>query len=376
MAADGDPLDVIPADTPVPVLTVLSHPTLSRIGDRVFLGELLHGHEALLSRHVPPFAAPRTQTGAGKPLGDPFLSRRPLRFTPLPDGGVALHRDASPTPVAVGGGLLEEHQSFSAALLDHGVVLELAGRIVLLLHRRPPPEPDPAPVAGLLGESAEIEALRRAIARAAPRPAPVWLHGAAGTGKELAARSLHAQSPRAGGPFVTASLEEAAPDLSGPLGHAVGGTLFLSAVGEASPAAQKALLQVLESRAPERGDVRVIAAGAADLEAALRDRLGGLTLRLPPLRNRREDLGRLLLHFLGVELAALGAEIPKDRFGAAPWIPPAMMIQLALCDWPGNVRQLRHVARQLAAEGCGEDVLSPGDWINDLLPPTAQVGEG
>ena len=73
---------------PLPALTVLSHPDLARIGDRVFLGELVRGREASLSRQEPRFTAPRA--ASGEPLADPFLSRRPLRFTPLAGGGVAL----------------------------------------------------------------------------------------------------------------------------------------------------------------------------------------------------------------------------------------------------------------------------------------------
>jgi two-component system nitrogen regulation response regulator GlnG len=105
--------------------------------------------------------------------------------------------------------------------------------------------------------------------------------------------------------------------------------------------------------------VRLVAATDADLEAAaargsfrapLLHRLSGLVIQLPPLVQRRDDLGRLLLHFLRLELAALGCE---DRLAlplpaAQPWLPAELVAAMALWSWPGNVRQLRNAARELA----------------------------
>jgi len=391
---------------PLPALTVLSHPDLARIGDRVFLGELVRGRELLLSRQEPRFAAPRA--ASGEPLADPFLSRRPLRFAPLPDGGVALRRDDSPIQVAANGVPVESDRAFSAAALREGVVLELGERIVLLLHLRPPASPSPPETGGLLGESAEIEEVRRAIAQAAPLAVPVSIRGETGTGKELAARSLHEQSARAAGPFLAVNLGALPPslaaaelfgarkgaytgavqDLPGWFGRADGGTLFLDEIGEAPPEVQVMLLRALEtgeivavgSQVARRVDVRVVSATDADLEAAVRrgafrapllHRLAGLSIRLPPLRQRREDLGRLLIHFLAIELAALGAAIPRSHAGAEPWLPASLMARLARSDWPGNFRQLRNVARQLAVDGRGRTSLRSGPWLDDLQPGAA-----
>jgi two-component system nitrogen regulation response regulator GlnG len=388
---------------PLPALTVLSHPDLSRIGDRVFLGELVRGREALLSRQEPRFSAPRA--ASGEPLADPFLSRRPLRFAPLPDGGVSLRRDGSSIQVAAGSVAVEAERNFSAADLAEGVVLELNERIVLLLHRRPPPDPTPAEPGGLLGESAEIEEARQAISRAASLDVPVSIRGATGTGKELAARSLHEQSARAAGPFLAVNLGALTPslaaaelfgarkgaytgavqDLPGWFGRADGGTLFLDEIGEAPPEVQVMLLRTLEtgeivavgSQTPRRVDVRVVSATDADLETAVRQgtfrapllhRLAGLSIHLPPLRWRREDLGRLLIHFLRIELEALGAGLPRMDAGAEPWLPAALMARLARYDWPGNVRQLRNVARQLAVDGRGRTALRSGPWLDELVP--------
>jgi two-component system nitrogen regulation response regulator GlnG len=167
---------------PLLALTVLAHPDLDRIGDRVFLGELARGREARLSRQEPRLTAPAAP-GPGEPLADPFLSRRPLRLEPLPGGGVRLRRDGSPIRIAVGGVVVEESRELSAAELDDGRVLELCERIALLLQRRPVPAAAPDPGGLLLGESAEIEEARRAVARAAPLDLPVLIRGETGTGK-------------------------------------------------------------------------------------------------------------------------------------------------------------------------------------------------
>ncbi|MES1240734.1 MAG: sigma 54-interacting transcriptional regulator [Acidobacteriota bacterium] len=393
-------LDDLP---PLPVLTILGHPDLSRIGDRAFLGELARGRTALLSRQEPNFAAPRA--AAGEPLGVPFLSRKPLRIEPLPEGGVRLLRDGSPTRVVAGGTAVEESCSFSAAELDDGVVVELADQVALLLHRRPAPVPKPSPPHGLLGESAGIEAVHLAISRAAPLAVPVLFRGETGTGKELAARSLHEQSDRAGRPFFAVNLATLPPslaaaelfgarkgsytgavqDLPGWFGRADGGTLFLDEVGEAPPEVQAMLLRALEtgeivpvgSQAPRRVDVRVVSATDADLEQAvargafrapLLHRLAGYSIRLPPLRRRREDIGRLLVHFLARELEAFGAALPQGAPGAEPWLPASLAARLARHDWPGNVRQLRNVARQLAIDGHGRATLRATPGLEELLP--------
>jgi two-component system nitrogen regulation response regulator GlnG len=406
-ASDGTTLDQAGADgaraaadrdglSPLPALTVLGHPDLARVGDRVFLGELARGREAMLSRKEPRFTAPRAT--AGEPLGVPFLSRRPLRLGPLADGGVRLLCDGSPTRVVADGVTVEERCDFSAAALEDGVVLELSEHVVLLLHRRPAPAAEAPGQAELLGESAEMEALRQAISRAAPLAVPVLLRGETGTGKELAARSIHEQSARAHGPFLAVNLGALPPslaaaelfgarkgaytgavqDLPGWFGRADGGTLFLDEIGEASPEIQVMLLRALEtgeivpvgSQTPRRVDVRVVSATDADLEAAigrgafrapLLHRLAGYSIRLPPLRRRREDICRLLIHFLAGELASLGRALPQGDSGAELWLPPALAVRVSRHAWPGNVRQLRNVARQLAVDG-------PGQTLRDLAP--------
>jgi two-component system nitrogen regulation response regulator GlnG len=159
--------------------------------------------------------------------------------------------------------------------------------------------------------------------------------------------------------------------------RAHGGTLFLDEIGEAPPEVQVLLLRALEtgevypvgSASPLRVDARIIAATDADLEARVRSgdfrspllhRLAGFEIRLPPLRERRDDIGRLLIHFLRRELARLGEEArldPTSPFFDPGWLPPTVVARLVRYDWPGNVRQLRNVARQLVIGSRGLSTL-------------------
>ena len=392
----------------LPALTVLGHPDLSRIGDRVFLGALARGREAWLSRDRPGFSPPGAT--AGEPLSDPFLSRAPLRFEPLDDldgGSIRLHLDGSRTRVTVEGEPVEEARTLSAAQLEDGAVLVLSERIVLLFQRRPSPLPGTGERFGLMGESAGIDAVRRAVERVAPLSTAVLLRGETGTGKELVARALHEHSLRASRPFLSVNLAAVPPSLAaaelfgsrkgsytgsvhdrpGYFALANGGTLYLDEIGEASPEVQAMLLRALESGeilpvgdpAPRKVDVRIVSATDSDLETAIRQgtfrspllhRLSGYLIRLPPLRRRREDIGRLLVHFLRLELERIGDTLPPRaaREGEEPWLPAALVARLARYGWPGNVRQLQNVARQLAIDGHGQPVLLDTPGLEDLMP--------
>jgi serine/threonine protein kinase len=223
----------------------------------------------------------------------------------------------------------------------------------------------------LLGESAAMRSVHAQIGRALDVDLPVLIEGETGTGKDLAAWLIHDRGPRQAGPFVTlncAAMDESlleaelfghrrgaitGADRSGPglLMAARSGTLFLDEVGELSTSAQCKLLRAVESgevlpvgaERVGRTDARIIAATSASLEAAVeagrfrRDlyyRLRVLTLRLPALRDRREDiplLARRLLETVCRRLAAPPHRLSGEALGA-----------LAAAVWPGNVRQLIH----------------------------------
>jgi two-component system nitrogen regulation response regulator GlnG len=368
----------------LPALSVLHHPDPRRVGDRVLLSEIARGGEAQVGRNAPEFSSPGRMVG--EPLAEPHLSRIPIRFRGLKDGAVELSRGESRTAV-VADGTPVGTAAFSGTDLDRGVVLELAGKVVLLLHRLAVVAGPPPPRYGLIGENPSLLIVREDVRRVAELEVPVLLRGETGTGKELVARAVHEASPRRAAPFVAVNLGSIPPSLStsqlfgavkgaftgsvasqeGFFRRAHGGTLFLDEIGEAPPEVQVLLLRALEtgevypvgSASPLRVDARIIAATDADLEARVRSgdfrspllhRLAGFEIRLPTLRERRDDVGRLLLHFLRHELARLGEEWRLDP--ASPtfdpyWLPLPVAARLARYDWPGNVRQLRNVARQL-----------------------------
>jgi two-component system, NtrC family, nitrogen regulation response regulator GlnG len=391
-----------------PALTVLHHPDCRRVGERALLGTVAAGWAASLSRREPVFSPPDGL--GGQPLGDRHLSRSPLRLVPGAEpGGVRLEVGASPVHLVADGVPVQQDRELSAGEVARGVVLELAGRIVLLLHPLAATLPPEAEGFGLVGASDAMAQVRREIARVADLGVPVLLRGETGTGKELAARAIHQASRRRGGACVCVNLGAipaslAASELfgaakgaftgaerkAGYFQRAHGGTLFLDEIGDAPAEVQVALLRVLETgevqrvgaEEPQRVDVRLIAGTDADLEAAIRDgrfreallhRLSGYEIPIPPLRERRDDVGRLLYSFLRQELAALG-EVdrldPPPQEGE-PWMPASIVARLARHPWPGNVRQLRNVARQLVIGSRGSQSVVVGPQVERLLREAA-----
>ena len=372
----------ISAASVLPALTVLYHPDLERIGERAILNEIARGGEALLSRTAPELTRP--DRFAGEPLADPHLSRKPIRFRGR-DGGIEIDTGESRTSVIADGVDLRGSALFSAGQVDRGVVLELAGTVVLLLHRIACPSGPAPPRYGLIGDNPEMQAVREDIRRVADLEVPVLLRGETGTGKELVARAIHEAGPRRSAPFVGVNLGAIPASLSaaqlfgavkgaftgsvasqeGYFRRAHGGTLFLDEIGEAPAEVQVMLLRALEtgeiypvgSASPLRVDVRILAATDSDLKdfrAPLLHRLAGFDLRLPPLRERRDDIGPLLIHFLRQELGKVGEGF---RLENPRWLPPSLVARLARYDWPGNVRQLRNVVRQLVIGSRGRPAL-------------------
>ncbi len=251
---------------------------------------------------------------------------------------------------------------------------------------------------GLVGESPRLAAVRAFLARVAPTDSTVLLRGESGTGKELAARAIHAGSPRAGGPFLAincATLSEtlleselfghekgaftgAVAQKTGKFEAADGGTLFLDEVGEIPVHLQARLLRALEEREIVRVgstrtipvDVRLLAATHRDLEkgiaagtfrADLFYRLNVLSLTLPPLRDRREDIPLLARSFV----ARLGPRLGRP---AADFTPEALDCLLRYA-WPGNVRELGNAVERAL-------VLGEGDWLRPEDLPEAVIEAG
>ena len=388
----------------IPGLTILAHPDIQRIGERVALLELASGREEQLSRLEPSFGVPGRPWR--QPLADPYLSRSPLRLLLEPDGGIRLASRDSPISVVADGDPVHGERVFTAAEVERGVVLLLANRVVLLLHRLPPLSEPGLPHYDLVGESEAMLDLRRQIRQTADLEIPVLLRGETGTGKELVAQAIHQASTRRDRPYLAVNMGAIPPSLAaselfgaakgaytgadqkrrGFFSRADGGTLFLDEIGEVPPEVQPLLLRALENgeiqpvgtEQIQRADVRTIAATDSDLEAAIASgrfrapllhRLSGYEIRIPPLRERRDDIGRLLVHFLRQELETLGESHRLMATAERPWLHASLVARLAQYDWPGNVRQLRNVARAIAVESRGSAEIRIGPQIERLLAP-------
>ncbi|WP_374657583.1 nitrogen regulation protein NR(I) [Inhella sp.] len=249
----------------------------------------------------------------------------------------------------------------------------------------------------MLGQAPAMQELFRAIGRLSQSQVTVLITGESGAGKELVARALHKHSPRANGPFVAINTAAIPKDLleSELFGHergaftgaqaqrrgrfeqAEGGTLFLDEIGDMPLELQTRLLRVLSDghyyrvggHSPIKAQVRVIAATHQALEARVRDgafredlfhRLNVIRLRIPPLRERREDILLLARNFLAQSAQELGME-PKRLSEPA-------LERLQAFDFPGNVRQLQNLCHWLT-------VMAPTQVVEAKdLPPEVQAG--
>jgi two-component system, NtrC family, nitrogen regulation response regulator GlnG len=268
-----------------------------------------------------------------------------------------------------------------------------------------PPEEDAAPVGDngerlpLIGRSPAMQDIYRVLARLMGTDLTVMIAGESGTGKELVARALHDYGKRRNGPFVAVNMAAIPRELieselfghekgaftgatsrfAGRFEQAQGGTLFLDEIGDMPIEAQTRLLRVLQEgeyttvggRARIRADVRIIAATHRDLKQLVRQglfredlfyRLNVVPIRLPPLRERSEDIPALARHFLA-QCAKEG--LPTKIFDQAA------LDRLKAYRWPGNVRELENMIQRIVAlysqEVIGIDVIEAE--LGDVAPP-------
>jgi two-component system nitrogen regulation response regulator GlnG len=283
-----------------------------------------------------------------------------------------------------------------AVELVRRALTENASRDVLASSDEPVPE--------ILGQAPAMQEVFRAIGRLAQSHATVLITGESGSGKELVARALHRHSPRAGGPFIalnTAAIPRdlleselfghergaftgAATQRRGRFEQADGGTLFLDEIGDMPAELQTRLLRVLADgqfyrvggHSPIKVNVRVIAATHQDLEVRVREglfredlfhRLNVIRLRLPALRERREDIPLLVRHFMQKSARDLGME--------AKGVSDAALKTLINLPWSGNVRQLENVSHYLTVMAPGQ-VVEVSDLPADLMQGSVEPTTG
>lgn len=344
-------------------------------------------------RQVLPVRAVELHDGFLQPVGRTHPAPSPLRLA-LP-----LSQDQRPLVLEIEfepGVRLDEWDRQFLEIVQHLVALVVrvpgTGTIMNRIADHPP-RPAQAAAWPLVGSSPAMHAVQRLVSRVASTPFTVLVQGETGTGKELIARQVHAQSVRRAGPFVAVncaaivdSLLEAelfgiedrtATGVRGRRGkfeEAHGGTLFLDEVVDLSGAAQAKLLRALQDFAIERVgshqtrtlDVRVIAATNQSLEdlvttrrfrADLFHRLAGFEIALPPLRDRGTDVLELAGHFLR-----------KHAAGRRMSLSPPAADCLLTYTWPGNVRELERLI-QRALVLTDADVLEPEDFPRAVAEP-------
>ena len=252
---------------------------------------------------------------------------------------------------------------------------------------------------GIIGSDTALSSVLRTAARIASTNASVLILGENGTGKELIAQAIHRNSPRRDGPFVMVNLGGISRSLfeSEMFGHAKGaftgavadrkgrfeladkGTIFLDEIGDLDAGSQVKLLRVLQEHTferlgdstPRQSDFRLIAATNADLQAMVADgrfredlfyRINLIVLRLPPLRERLDDIGPLASHFAAKAASAMGLKAPEIAPDAIAW--------LRSLPWPGNIRQLRNLVERTV-------LLTPSPRLHadDFRTTAAMAGE-
>jgi DNA-binding NtrC family response regulator len=369
-------------------LTIGFHPDKKLIGRAAHLDLKGVKQRWVLARNMPLFGDEGSNSNSriSAPLGDLYISRSALLLN-CTGNSVVVKREPSACRCQINGSELAEKITLDKTSLEGGVVIFLAHRVVLVLRQTDCDDvkgDTPKIHSSLRGSSRYISGLKRQIQSAAQSNVDVLIRGETGTGKELVAAAIHANSKRSKVDLVTVNMS-AIPVALAPaalFGSAKGaftgaesagvgyfeqahnGTLFLDEVGDTPAEIQAQLLRVLQEREiqPVGGrirsvDVRVVAATDAaidegsDFKAALLHRLGGFEISLQPLRQRQEDIGELLGFFLGDYLGEAGAmdvlPLPdSDRHHVANWAN--LFHTFVLFDWPGNVRQLANYARQIS----------------------------
>jgi two-component system response regulator HydG len=290
-------------------------------------------------------------------------------------------------------------EPFSMVDLDLAVRRALRYRTLLLENRTLRDQSDaPTSRIEIVGSSPAIRLIVEKIRSVAESDSPILITGEPGSGKGRVARAIHDQSPRREHPFTAVDCSAIGGEHLFCSGHAPTsadirarkpilqeasrGTLFLEHIGSLEPPVQESLAELLamddEGRGGRPADLhpRLVASAEMDLEAAVErgtfhrdlfERLSAVQVRLPPLRARGEDLVPLVYHFLRHFAAASGEEPPT--------VSPEVWVALGRCRWPGNVRQLKALAKEVIQTD-SDGVVTLEDVTDDVRFPRANMGAG
>jgi len=383
-------------------LRILWHRDVRRIGNVGILPAL---PITAVVRRSPPF----------DPIEDTCLSRDPFLSIVSTGRELEIRPGNTRTVIAVNGTGLHSPRAFSAGEAKAGIIILLGNEIVVCLHQVRVPV-QRGPKLGLVGDSDVMEDIRRQIREVASLDSTVLVRGETGTGKELVAAAIQREGSRADQPYVQVSMTEvpaetaasaffghvrgaftgATRDHAGFFVEADGGTLFLDEIALAPVPVLNMLLRVTETGQvrPVGGGrtrkvrVRLICATDEKLERAVREgkfpepvfqRLSRLQIRLPLLRERREDIGSLFLHFLRTDLADVGegGRLDEDRLrkDEAPWLAAPDFARIALAAFPGNVRTLKNIASRLVASSQGERHAIFNERVEELIAAPPSIDE-
>lgn len=319
-----------------------------------------------------------------------LLEKVKARYPSLPVIIMTAYSDLDSAVSAFQGGAFE----YLPKPFDVDQAVELVRRAIEESRHRGPIAEETTTVPEILGQAPAMQEVFRAIGRLAQSHATVMINGESGSGKELVARALHRHSPRKDQPFIAINTAAIPKDLleSELFGHergaftgataqrrgrfeqAEGGTLFLDEIGDMPSELQTRLLRVLSDNhfyrvgghQPIKANVRVIAATHQNLETRVRDglfredlfhRLNVIRLRLPPLRERKEDVPLLARHFLSRSAQELGVEAKR--------LSDAALKYMQTLEFPGNVRQLENLCHWLTVMAPGQTV-DVGDLPGEL----------
>jgi two-component system nitrogen regulation response regulator GlnG len=374
----------------VPMLVIALHPNLNRVGEVAPLLDLDREGRGYVSRNRPEFS----KSGyAGKPLADQHISRSPLIIQKDSDELFRVRAHSTSTEVSIPGRSLQQEYLLTADDMHEGVILTLSQKVVLILKFLPLQHMIVPDDNMILGISPDIAAVRDKAKNIARLSLPVMIRGAAGVGKEHVARSIHEYSDQANEPFISvnvAAIHDAVAEEElfgvvrngqrkrGWLEQAGSGTILLEDLEDASEKVHELIFKAFKAQ-------KVLAVNDANSVALkcrfmltstydncpenkssvlwrLNNLLSAYQFFVPNLVDRREDIGLLFYHFVAEQWArvhaekAMTAEVPTD-----------LVVQLLMFNWPGNVRQLRNVARQIVIDSRDKESLYLDPQLINIL---------